>query len=132
MACFPPVRRFCSTTLGSSALRGVWAESTTQTILSCPSPPPRRLHVSRAAPVLTSYVDRKPFPQSPSRKLPRPSASQLEEPFFSLPVSEERPVRFALRPGRHILGFGYPLDVRLSPPSLKGLFQPSTLLGFTL
>jgi len=84
MACFLPFRPFdLRRALGSSIPRVAADESTKATILSCTSTPPRRVYLTRAADLLTSYVDRKPRSTRTSRKLPGPSAfPESQDPFF--------------------------------------------------
>jgi len=60
--------------LGFSIYGGAANESTIAAILSGTSTPPRRVHLTRAAALLTSYVDRKPRLNSTSRKLRGPTA----------------------------------------------------------
>lgn len=60
--------------LGSLIPRVAANESTKAAILSCASTPPRRIGLTHAADLLTSYVDRKPRSTSASRKLSCPSA----------------------------------------------------------
>jgi len=60
--------------LGSSVYGGAADELTIAAILSGTSTPPRRVHLTRAAILLTSYVDRKPLSNSTSRKLRGPTA----------------------------------------------------------
>jgi hypothetical protein len=75
MACFLPFRPFdLKRALGFSIPRVAADESTRAAILSCTSTPPRRVYLTRAADLLTSYVDRKPRSTRTSRKLFSPSA----------------------------------------------------------
>ena len=60
--------------LGSPVSRGATDELTKVAFLSCTSTPPRRVHLTRAADLLTSYVDRKPRSTGTSRKLLGPTA----------------------------------------------------------
>jgi hypothetical protein len=60
--------------LGFSIPRVAADELTKAAILSCTSTPPRRIYLTHAADLLTSYVDRKPRSTSASRKLFGPSA----------------------------------------------------------
>jgi len=58
---------------------------------------------------------------------------RIQEPFFSLPFRGSVHKHSALACGSHTLGFGYPLDVCFfSSRTLGSLFQPPTLVGFTL
>jgi hypothetical protein len=87
------------------------------------------LHAPPRYPRPTSTVSR--FPKAPRGSFPALQHLNLRNPSFHSPF-EERPNRVALRSGRHSLGFGYPLEVLLVPQAFRGLFQPPTLLGFTL
>jgi hypothetical protein len=86
-----------------------------------------------AARLLVSYVNRTSLSTSSLRfKLFHPSAFADPKALFFTFLWKKRPVIFALIPGSHTLGFGYPLDASFNFQTLGSLFQPPTLLGFSL
>jgi len=130
MACFLPLRPFNRVGPRVFGSESAAHESTKAAILSCASTPPRRVYLTRAADLLTSYVDRKPRSTSASRKLFGPTAYPETGTHLFAALSSQRPESVAMLSGCRAPGFGYPLDASSSPHVLGGLFQPPTLMGF--
>lgn len=82
--------------------------------------------------VLTSHVDRDPFFESTSLKLHGPTAFADQGTLFCAEPCDPAFERFCpSRPKVPSTGFGYPLD-GISSSNLGSVFQPPTLMGFTL
>jgi len=130
--CFLPFGPFHPWALGSSAPKGAgpaWAKRHSSRALTrhlgvfISSVPP-----AYSRPASTAVR----FGKAPRWSFPALQHFRTMVPLFAPPLSRRRPGSFALLPGGHVLGFGYPHDVSSSPVTLGGLFQPPTLMGFAL
>lgn len=132
MACFRPFRPFGSRALGFPAPAGAAHESTKAAILSCTSTPPRRIHLTRAARLPTSCVDRNPPSANASHRPLCPTA--FPEPgtlFCARPFGPAFRKRCPASGKSRLKGLAT-LLTRVSPGFLGGLFQSPTLMGFSL
>jgi hypothetical protein len=106
--------------------------SFTRLLLSCPSTPPQRLSLPLAASLPTSLADPKPPSKSTSRRLLHPSAFPDPVALLSttpLEAASDRPVLTHRKSRPQGLAT---LSTASADETLGGLFQPPTLLGFSL
>jgi hypothetical protein len=102
-----------------------------QWILFYTSTPPRRIPLTLAAQLLTSHVDREPLWWAPRISFTALQHMRMERPFFLSSFWEDIPQILPCLRKAPPPGFGYPLG-GLRSSILGGLFQPPTLMGFTL
>jgi hypothetical protein len=117
---------------------GLRSQVTSPTFVSSDRLPALSGHLSALSPhgrpaSRPSSTSKKPRCKAPRSSFPALQHFRPRRPFFSRSLSTPRPVCLPFTPRKipHP-GFGYPLCGTPCHHDLEGLFQPSTLLGFSL